>query len=109
MATGNAKVMLPVYEISWGSIPLRSHREYSLPAVSMTIFGPTSELVEYHLYDDALVLQPKLAVKDYEKLLAITDAEFSQYDATQRSNLVAQFTIRQLEPSGTNSNPVYAP
>ena len=86
-----AKVMLPVYEILWGSIPLDSHREYSLPAVTMIIFTPTSELIEYHLYADALMLRPKLAVKDFEKLLAVSNESFKNYGDMERRNLVAQF------------------
>ena len=88
-----AKVMLPVFDISWGSIPLAGRPEYTMPAASMTIFGPTSELIEYHLYADALMLR-KLEVQDFEKLLAIPDENFSRYDETQRSNLVRQFTAK---------------
>ena len=99
------KVMLPVYEISWGAIPLSSHPEYSLPAATMTVFGPTSELVEYHLYDDALMLRPKLAVKDYEQLLAIPNEEFKKYSDLERSNLVMRFTATSARtlPSGNRS------
>jgi hypothetical protein len=83
--------MLPIYEISWGSIPLKSHPEYSFPAVAMTIFGPTKELIEYHLFEDSLMLRPKLEVKDYDKLLAIPDSDFRQYDEAQRNDLERQF------------------
>jgi hypothetical protein len=84
-------VPLPIFEISWGSIPLRGRPEYSLPAATMTVFGPTKELIEYHLFDDALMLRPKLEVKDAEKLLTITNEEFDKFDEKQRSNLVKQF------------------
>ncbi len=87
----SAKVPLPIFEISWGSIPLRGHPQYSFPAVTMTVFGPTKELIEYHLLDDSLMLRPKLEIKDFEKLLAITNAVFYQFDDSQRSNLVRQF------------------
>jgi len=88
-------VMLPVFEISWGSIPLRGHSEYSFPAATMTVFGPTKELIEYHLFDDSLMLLPKLKIEDSDKLLDIPDEEFYQYDDLQRSNLVSQFTIKE--------------
>jgi hypothetical protein len=84
------KVMLPIYVISWGSIPLKSHPQYSYPAATMTIFGPTKELIEYHLLDDSLMLRPKLEVKDYDKLLSISNSVFSQYDESQRNDLVRQ-------------------
>lgn len=57
----------------------------------MTIFGPTKELIEYHLFDDALMLRPKLEIKDFEKLLAIPDSDFKQYTQAQRDGLVKQF------------------
>jgi hypothetical protein len=42
-----AIVTPPIFEISWGSIPLGGRPEYSLPAATMTTFGPTEELIEY--------------------------------------------------------------
>jgi len=61
----------------------------------MTVFGPTKELIEYHLFDDSLMLLPKLKIEDSDKLLDIPDEEFYQYDDLQRSNLVSQFTIKE--------------
>ncbi|MGH7990997.1 MAG: hypothetical protein ACREDS_12510 [Limisphaerales bacterium] len=85
------KVPLPIYEISWGNIPLKGRPQYSMPAATMTIFGPTKELIEYHLFDDSLMLRPKLKVKDVDKLLAIPDSDFKQYTQSQRDDLVKQF------------------
>jgi len=87
------RVALPIFQVQWGSISLHGRPEYSLPAVTMTVFGPTKELVEYHLFDDSLMLLPKLEIEDLEKLLNIPDEEFHQYDDLQRSNLVSQFTV----------------
>lgn len=87
-------VSLPIFVISWGSIPLRGHPEYSYSAATMTIFGPTRELIEYHLFDDALMLRPKLEVKDVEKLLTISNAVFYKFDEMQKSNLVEQFGMK---------------
>ena len=86
-----SKVQLPIFEISWGSIPVQGHPQYSFPAATMTVFGPTKELIEYHLLDDSMMLRPKLEIKDFEKLLTITNTAFYQFDDTQRSNLVRQF------------------
>ncbi|MGH7976031.1 MAG: hypothetical protein ACREC8_05170 [Limisphaerales bacterium] len=86
-----AKVMLPIYVISWGSIPLKSRPEYSMPAVTMTVFSPTKELIEYHLLDDSLMLRPKIEIKDVDKLLAIPDSDFKQYSQSHRDDLVKQF------------------
>ncbi len=57
----------------------------------MTVFGPTKELIEYHLFDDALMLRPKLEIKDFEQLLVITNETFYRFDRLQKSNLVKQF------------------
>jgi hypothetical protein len=85
------KVPLPIFVVSWGTIPIRGHPQYSFPAVTMTLFGPTKELIEFHLLNDSLMLRPTLEIKEFEKLLAITDAVFYQFDDSQRSNLVSQF------------------
>lgn len=85
------KVLLPIFDISWGSISLRGHPQYSFPALTITVFGPTQQLIEYHLLDDSLMLRPKLEIKDFEKLLAISNSTFLQFSDMQRSNLVKQF------------------
>lgn len=90
---GQAKrVTLPVFHIQWGSIPLRGRPHYSLPAATMTVFGPTKELIEYHLFDDALMLRPKLEIKDAEKLLTISNEVFYKFNEMQKSNFIEQFT-----------------
>ena len=38
-----------------------------------------------------LMLRPKLAVKDFEKLLAVSNESFKNYGDMERRNLVAQF------------------
>ncbi|MGH7975380.1 MAG: hypothetical protein ACREC8_01825 [Limisphaerales bacterium] len=85
------KVPLPIYEISWGNIPFKTHPQYSLPAATMTIFGPTKELIEYHLFDDSLMLRPKLDLLNAEKLLEIPDEDFKKMDQTQRDDLVKKY------------------
>lgn len=82
-------LMLPVYHVEWlGFIPRSRSRERA--AVSVTVFGVTKELVEYHVLDDALFLRPRIEIKDRQKLLDIPDAEFAAYTVLQRSNLVVQ-------------------
>ena len=60
-----SKVSLPIFVASWGAIPVRGHPQYNYPAVTMTIFGPTMELIDYHLLDDALMLRPKLEIRAF--------------------------------------------
>lgn len=85
---------LPVFQVQWGSIPLRGRPQYSLPAATVTVFGPTKELIEYHLFDDALMLRPKLEIKNAETLLTISNEVFYKFDEMQKSNLVEQFGMK---------------
>jgi hypothetical protein len=39
-------------------------------------------------------LRPKLEIKDFEKLLTISNEVFHAFDEIQRSNLVKQFTTQ---------------
>ncbi len=64
--------------------------EYNLPAMTMLIFGPTKELVEFHMIDDAFVSKLKISIPNLEKLLAIPDEKFKGFSDTERSNLVKQ-------------------
>ncbi|MDH7502780.1 MAG: hypothetical protein QHJ82_08740 [Verrucomicrobiota bacterium] len=83
---------LPIFDIQWGDIPMRSgNTPDSIPALSVTIFGPTKELLAFHLIDRSLSLRPDL-INDRESLLAISDDEFRKYDSQQRSNLVSRFS-----------------
>jgi hypothetical protein len=41
--------------------------------------------------DDALMLLPKLEIKDAEKLLTISNEMFYKFDEMQKSNLVKEF------------------
>jgi hypothetical protein len=86
--------LLPVYQVVWHGSLFRSQRRRSDTAVvSLTILGPTKELIEYHVLDDSLFLRSRLQITEPQKLLAIPDAEFETFDTLQRSNLLAQFTL----------------
>jgi hypothetical protein len=99
-------IMLPVYNIEWRGFILRSQPDRETRVVSLTIFGATKELVEYHVLDDSLFLRPRIQIqiKDLEKLLAIPDEEFRGFDALQRSNLLFQFTGRVESPHAPASS-----
>lgn len=87
-------IMLPVYTVEWRGFILRTQPNRESAVVTVTVFGATKELVEYHVLDNSLFLRPRIQIKDAEKLLSIPDEEFRSFDAVQRSNLVAQFTAR---------------
>ena len=59
-----------------------------MAVVTLTILGSTKELVEFHILDDTLFLRPGIKINDQDRLLAVPDAEFQAFDATQLSNLV---------------------
>ena len=69
-----------------------------MPAIALTIFGPTKELVELHITDDHLVPGKTQPVKDVEKLLAIKDADFTAYTEQQKSDLLSRFSAIPLLP-----------
>ena len=85
-------LMLPVYHVEWLGFILRGQPNRERVVVSVTVFGATKELVEYHVLDDSLFLRPRIQVKDSEKLVAISDEEFRKFDMLQRSNLLFQAT-----------------
>jgi hypothetical protein len=87
------KRSLPIFKLDWGGVSLgNAGSGHNLPALTMTIFGPTKELVEFHMMDDAFVSKPKIFLADSEKLLAIPNATFNGFSDMERSNLVLQFT-----------------
>jgi len=95
-------IMLPVYQVEWRGAILRSQPKRESAVVTVTVFGATKELVEYHVLDDSLFLRRRIAIPNAEKLLAIPDEEFRKFDALQRSNLFVRFTIPvDSKPSGT--------
>lgn len=83
-------VLLPVYQVEWRGILLRSRR-YESAVATVTIFGATKELVECRVLDDSLFSRPRIQLKEMEKLLAISNDEFGSLPATERSNLVVRF------------------
>lgn len=83
-------IMLPVYHVEWLGVVLKTQPNRERAVVSVTIFGATKELVEYHVFDDSLFLRPRLHIKELDKLLAISDNQFQQMSPLQRSNLVTQ-------------------
>lgn len=87
-------IYLPVFVIEWRGNVYPSRPNQESKAVSITIFGATKEIVEYHIIDpdNILIKRPKLKIKDVDKLLSIPDDEFMKYDVLQRSNLVYRFS-----------------
>jgi hypothetical protein len=100
--SSNVVVWLPVFDIEWGKKEVRSQSAtYTLPLLVVTIFGPTQELIEMHITDDAVMGGIKQPIKDVEKLLAVADATFLRYDELQKSNLVAGFATNVQPPNAT--------
>lgn len=87
---GERTLILPIFDLQWGSIPISSGgKEYPMPALSLTIFGPTKELIEFHLMDRDLSRRP-VPIKDFEKLLAIPDSQFGMFSISQKGDLVTR-------------------
>ena len=87
--TSNEIVLLPVFDIEWGSKEVKSSSAtYPMPLLVVTVFGPTKEMIEMHITDDSVVGGAKKPIRDVDKLLDISDATFLRYDPNQKSNLV---------------------
>jgi hypothetical protein len=76
--------LLPIFHVFWG--------DEKEPAVMVSIFGPTKEMLGIYQNDDSFSLRPAELVKDADKLLAIQDEEFLKYSDEERSNLVVRFS-----------------
>ena len=83
-------VLLPIFHVSWG--------DKSKPAVMVSIFGPTKEMLGIYQNDDSFSQRPKDLLKDTDALLAIPDEEFLKYSPTERSNLVVRFSAVTYPP-----------
>ena len=86
-------LLLPVYRVEWLGFILRTQTNRERAVVSVDIFGATREVVEFHVLDDSLFLRPPIQIKNLEKLMAISDAEFAGYDAIQKSNLIVKSAV----------------
>jgi hypothetical protein len=88
--------MLPVYQIEWRGFIIRSQpKRYESAVVTVTVFGATSELVEYHVLDKELFTRSPLKVSNLTDVLAISDEEFRLLSPLQKSNLVVQAAKRE--------------
>ncbi|MGI8965025.1 MAG: hypothetical protein ACR2H1_02935 [Limisphaerales bacterium] len=78
------KIMLPRYEVRWGTNPSR-------PAVWVSIFGPTKSPIHIRQEDGSFIRRPDLVkIEKIEHLLSITNKEFAGWTIQQKSNLVMQ-------------------
>lgn len=76
--------LLPRFEVRWGKNP-------SLPAVWVSVFGPTKTPLFIRQEEGSFILRP-LVVKPeaIENLLSITNTDFVEWTFLQKSNLVSQ-------------------
>lgn len=83
----------PIFEVTWANDgkPSSNGMTNPIPAISVLIAGDTGELIHLRQEEITFSKRPEVLIKDLDKLLAISDSEFSQYSAEQRSNLVHRF------------------
>jgi hypothetical protein len=77
-------ILLPIYHVYWG--------DKENPAVLVSIFGPTKEMLGIFQNDYSFSRRPRDLLRDISNLLAIDDGEFSQYFSEQRNDLIGRFT-----------------
>jgi len=91
----DSPTMLPVFQVEWRGSPFKSRQaRRDMAVVTMTIYGPTKDLVEFHILDDSLFVRPKITIVGQEELLSISDGEFRAFGSLQRSNLAVRFGLR---------------
>lgn len=82
--TSNTPVMLPRFEVRWGT-------NRSLPAVWVSIFGPTKKLIHIRMEDGSFSRRPNLIkIEHIERLLSLTNKDFANWSVIQKSNLVVE-------------------
>lgn len=59
------KVMMPIFDVKWG--------DKGSPAVKVTVFGPTKELIVFEMNDISFSKRPPIVITNYEELLNIPD------------------------------------
>jgi len=91
-------VLLPILHVLWGTA--------KKPAVMVSIFGPTAELLSIHQEDESFSRRPRDLLKNVDALLAIPDGEFSRYSEEERKQLVTRFASVEY---GTNSPAMFIP
>ncbi len=82
----NGYGLIPVFYVDW-----EEQRERSDQTVRVMIAGDTKDLLYLRQEDDSYSMRPAALIKEMDKLLAISDAEFLRYSPLERSNLVARF------------------
>lgn len=94
-SSGRRVVLLPIFHVTWGN-----ERD---PAVTVSIYGPTRELLAIRQSDDSFSQRPRNLLTNVSDLLNISDAEFVSYSAIERDRLVQRFATTHL--TATNARP----
>jgi hypothetical protein len=92
---GEEKFLLPIYDVLWG----RTDR----PAVIVTIYAPTAELLQLRQEDESFSRRPARSLKNVEALLAIRDPDFLKYTPLERNALLSG--EGQMEGRGRSDSP----
>ncbi len=78
------RILLPRFEVRWGKNP-------SLPAIWVSIYGPTKTPLFIRQEDGSFIRRPEVVKPEaIATLLSITNATFAGWTMTQKSNLVVQ-------------------
>ncbi len=78
-------------EITWGEIQVHPRRRYMVPAVTVSVSAVTGHLIQFRVEGDAKYwTRSLLQVHEIDKLLQISDQEFTQMSPEQRQGLFAR-------------------
>lgn len=90
---GGHIINLPIYDAFWG----RPEK----PAVIVTIYAPTKELLQLRQNDESFSKRAPRVLQNIDALLAIPDGEFLKLTSSQRSNLL-QATVQKIAAEDKN-------
>ncbi len=95
----NLKDMLPLFDLEWGPKPGTD--------VWIEIDGRTKELVFLRLEESSWATVPAVELRNWRKLIRISDADYLRYSDQQRRNLIAEYASSELRlGAGTNNSSV---
>ena len=84
------------FHVTWGDV--------RNPALMVSIFGPTKELLGIFQYDDSFSGRPKELLKNVDALVAITEAQFMKCSTEERRRFVRRFAVAEY-PTHEIPNP----
>ena len=93
--------LLPIFHVYWG--------DKENPAVLVSIYGPTKEMLGIYQNDDSFSLRPRNLLTNVDSLIDIGDDEFMKYSEGQLKDLIARFAAVNYDTNASTFEGMVAP